>query len=205
MKRCLLLLATLIIGVGCQQLDKDIDKLPDNVVNNGTDEVPDAELEVDKSEFELDYSAQRIEISVRTNRELEVDVCVDWITSTIADSGDRVVLQIMENTEQEPRSAEVAIIAGEQICSITILQGVKPEIMELCLEHSSAHLDSPKWSGYDITGVVDWGDGTTEEYSEGISHHYSDTQKHSAQFRMEGATSFYIEQIGDIESVILAI
>lgn len=199
------MLATLIIGIGCQQLDKDLDQQPDNTVDNGSDDVADTELVVDRSEFVLDYTAQSVEVEVRCNREYEVDVCVDWIVATVAENGERVVLQVAENITAEPRSTEVPIIAGDTLCCLTIQQGVKPELMTLLLEHSSATLRSPAWGGDDVTGVVDWGDGTTEEYSEGISHHYSDAQKRSAQFTMEGATSFHIEQIGNIESVILAL
>ena len=203
MKRYLLMLMALIVCVGCKQLNKQIDNQPDNIVDNEGDRAD--ELVVEGSEFVLDYMAQSVEIRVVCNREFEVDICVDWISYTIADSGDCVTLQVAENSDAEPRSAEVVILAGDQICSVTIQQGVKPELMELSLEHSSAHLDSPAWDGYDIKGSVDWGDGTTEEYRDGISHNYSDAQKRNAQFRMEGATSFHIESIGEIESITLAI
>lgn len=203
MKRYLLMLLALILCVGCTQLNKEVDNRPDNEPDDSVD--TETILEVEGSEFEVDYKAQSVEIRVVCNREFEVDVCVDWISYTIAESGDKVVLKLLENSDTEPRSAEVVILAGDQICSVNIQQGVKPELMELLLEHSSAHLDSPEWSGYDIKGSVDWGDGTSEEYSEGVSHDYSDAQKRSAQFQMEGATSFRIEQIGDIECVTISI
>lgn len=197
MKRYLFMLMALIVCVGCKQLNKEVDKQPDSVV--------ETELEVDNSEFVLDYTAQSIEIRVVCNREFEVGICVDWISYTIAESGDSVTLQVAENTESEPRLAELVITAGELSATVVIEQGVKPELMELSLEHSSAHLDSPAWDGYDIKGSVDWGDGSSEEYRNGISHDYADTQRRSAQFNMEGATSFYIESIGDIESITLSI
>ena len=203
MKRYLLMLIALILCVGCKELNTQIDKEPDNTEDNGVERAD--ELVVEGSEFVLDYTAQYIELAVRASLPFEVEVNVDWISHTIAESGDRVVLQLLENSDTEPRSAEVVILAGDQICSITIQQGVKLELMELLLEHSSAHLASPEWNGYDIKGSVDWGDGTTEEYHDGISHDYSDAQKRSAQFQMEGATSFRIEQIGDIECVTISI
>lgn len=203
MKRYLLMLMALIVCVGCKQLNKQIDNQPDNIVDNEGDRAD--ELVVEGSEFTLDYTAQSVDITVRTNLLFEVEVGADWITYTIAESGDRVVFAIAENTTAEPRTAEVVIRAGELSATVVIEQGVKPELMELSLEHSSAHLDSPAWDGYDIKGSVDWGDGTTEEYRDGISHDYPDAQKRNAQFRMEGATSFHIESIGEIESITLAI
>lgn len=203
MKRFLLMIAIVAVCAGCQYLDKEIDKKPNSEIEG--DPEAETELEVDKSDIILDFKAQSVEIVVSANREFEVDVCVDWITYTIADSGDRVVLNVSENIGLDPRVTEVHITAGDIVHTVTIEQGAKPEMISLVLEHSSTHLDSPEWDGYDVKGSVDWGDGTTEEYQEGISHDYTDTQKHSAQFTMEGATSFHIERIGEIESVTISL
>ena len=203
MKRFLLMLAALMAFAGCKQLNKEVDNHPGNEPDSGVE--TETILEIDRSRVDLDYAAQSVEIAVVANRAFEVDICVDWISYTIVDSGDRVVLQVAENTESKPRSAEVVILAGELICSLMVYQTTKPELMVLSLEHSSAHLDSPEWDGYDIKGSVDWGDGTIEEYYDGISHDYSDAQKRSAQFTMDGAASFRIESIGEIESITLAI
>lgn len=195
------MIAIVAVCAGCQYLDKEIDQQPSNEPDN----VVETELEVDKSEFMLDYTAQSVEIVVSANREFEVDVCVDWITYTIADSGDRVVLSVTENTTPESRSSEIVIIAGDLMHTVTIEQGAKPETMQLLLEHTSSYLDSPTWGGSNIRGSVDWGDGTTEEYRDGIAHDYVDTQRRSAQFNMEGTTSFRIERVGEIESVTISL
>lgn len=201
MKRFLLMIAVVAVCVGCQYLDKEIDQQPSNEPDN----VVETELEVDKSEFILDYTAQSVEIAIRANQLFEVKVGAEWITYTIAGSGDRVVLNVSENIGLDARVTEVHITAGDIVRTVAVQQGAKPETMQLLLEHTSLYLDSPTWGGINIRGSVDWGDGTTEEYQEGISHDYTDTQKHSAQFTMEGATSFYIERIGDIESVTLSL
>lgn len=194
------MIAIVAVCAGCQYLDKEIDQQPSNEPDN----VVETELEVDKSEFMLDYTAQSVEIAIRANQLFEVKVSAEWITYAIAGSGDRVVLSVTENTTPESRSSEIVIIAGDLMHTVTIEQGAKPETMQLLLEHTSSYLDSPTWGGSNIRGSVDWGDGTTEEYQEGISHDYTDTQKHSAQFTMEGATSFHIERIGEIESVTIS-
>ena len=201
MKRFLLMIAVVAVCVGCQYLDKEIDQQPSNEPDN----VVETELEVDKSEFILDYTAQSVEIAIRANQLFEVKVGAEWITYTIAGSGDRVVLNVSENIGLDARVTEVHITAGDIVRTVAVQQGAKPETMQLLLEHTSLYLDSPTWGGSNIRGSVDWGDGTTEEYQEGISHDYTDTQKRSAQFTMEGATSFYIERIGDVESVTLSL
>lgn len=197
MRRFLIIAVALIVCVGCHNLDKEVNKQPDNL--------PQTELQVDKSELILDYTAQSVDITIVANQPFSVEVDVAWITYTVAESGDRVVLSVAENSGSEPRSAEVVISAGDLSHRVKVEQGVKPETMQLIVGHTSLSLDSPTWGGSDVRGVVDWGDGTTEEYYEGISHDYADADKRSAQFTMEGATSFRIECVGEIESVILAL
>lgn len=198
------MIALVALCAGCQYSDNGIDQQPDNGVIDNEPEV-EAELEVDKSEFVLDYVAQSIEVQVTANKPFEVSVDVSWLTYAIAEGGDRVVLSVTENTTSKSRSAKVVITADELSHTVTVEQGAKPVQMQLLLEHTSSVFDTPTWGGSNIKGVVDWGDGTTEEYSEGMSHEYTDTQKHSAQFRMEGATSFHIERIGEIESVTISL
>lgn len=193
MRKLILLCVALFAVVGCK--DVQIDTKPEIT----------PELEVEKSEYLLDYMAQEVVIVLRTNQLVDVKVSEIWIMSTVADSGDRVVLYLLENKGAEPRTAEVIITAGDLSQSVTIVQGVKPESMQLTLGHTMAHLDSPEWGGSDVKGSVDWGDGTAEEYSEGISHDYGSAERYNAQFTMEGATSFYIERIGDIESITIAL
>ena len=193
MKKLLLLCAILTMALGCQ--------------NMHTEQRPDATpvLEVDKSEYLLDYSAQELVVTLRTNQVVEVETSENWIMATMAESGDRVVFYILENKGSETRTTKVVLRAGELSQTLTITQGVRPESMHLTLGHTSQHLDSPEWGGSDVKGSIDWGDGSTAEYYDGISHDYADTQKRSAMFKMEGATSFSIARVGDIESITISL
>ena len=197
MRRLLIIAVALIVCVGCHNLDKEVDKQPDNL--------PQTELQVDKSELILDYTAQSIDITIIANQPFSVEVDVAWITYTVAESGDRVVLSVEENRSSEPRMAEVVITAGDLSHTIMVEQGVKPETMKLTIGHTASTLDSPTWGGSGIRGTIDWGDGTTEEYQDGISHDYVDNQRRSAQFTMEGATTFCIERVGEIESITISL
>lgn len=193
----MIIAVALIACVGCHNFDKEVDGEPNGVI--------ETELEVDKSELHLDYTAQSVDIVVRANQPYSVDIKAEWMIYAIAESGDRVVLSVDENSGSEPRMAEVVITAGDLSHTIMVEQGVKPETMQLTLGHTSLLLNSPTWGGSDVRGVVDWGDGTTEEYSEGISHDYADGELHCAQFTMEGATTFCIERVGEIESITISL
>ena len=97
------------------------------------------------------------------------------------------------------------ITAGELSHTVNITQLPKPEMMTLSLGHRSEILDSPKWGGESVSGTIDWGDGTTQAYEEGASHEYLDAELRTATFEMQGAESFKIERVGNIERVELVL
>ena len=63
MRRFLIIAVALIACVGCHNFDKKVDGEPNGVI--------ETELEVDKSELHLDYTAQSVDIVVRPE---DVDV-----------------------------------------------------------------------------------------------------------------------------------
>ena len=80
---------------------------------------------------------------------------------------------------------------------------VKVDVLNLTLKHSSKQLDAPVWYGEGVRGQVDWGDGTQEEYSDGLSHDYATDQTFNTIFEMERAKGFDIKRLGDIEHLTI--
>ena len=76
--------------------------------------------------------------------------------------------------------------------------------MELVVGHSGATLGSPQWVGSNISGTIDWGDGSSEKYDEGIKHSYEAEGEYKALFDMQGPTGFKIEQLGEISSIAIS-
>lgn len=74
----------------------------------------------------------------------------------------------------------------------------------LTLRHNMDYLRSPEWRGSDPQGSVDWGDGTTQSYSDGIDHYYDADGAHAARFDMADVEGFEIEQLGDIKHFDIA-
>lgn len=73
--------------------------------------------------------------------------------------------------------------------------------MELIVGHSGATLGSPQWVGSNISGTIDWGDGSSEKYNEGVKHSYEAEGEYKALFDMQGPIGFKIGQLGEIESI----
>lgn len=101
--------------------------------------------------------------------------------------------------------AVVAIFAvscdGEIVISVS--SPAKQPRMELVVGHSGATLGSPQWVGSNVRGTIDWGDGSSEKYDEGIKHSYEAEGEYNALFDMSGPIGFKIEQLGEISSIAI--
>ena len=196
MRRVLFIaVALLAVAVGCKNRDNEV-------------VAPSTTLEVETTEISINHEAQRVEIEVLCNVEFDVKEEVFWLAVVDVREGDRkiVVLNVLENDTVEARCADVVIVAGEETRTVTIAQSGVPMVsMEVSIGHRNATLESPKWGGEAVSGSINWGDGTAEEYAEGATHDYANGESHTATFTMSGATSFEIEKIGDMESLTIAV
>ena len=189
--------ALLMVAVGCKNRDNEVVVTP-----------PATELSVSATELTITHEEQRVEIEVLCNEEFDVKEEVFWLAVVDVREGDRkvIVLNVLENDSAEARCADVVIVAGERTRTVTIAQsGVSMVSMEVSIGHRSATLESPKWGGEAVSGSINWGDGTAEEYAEGATHNYADGESHTAIFTMSGAKSFVIERIGGMESLTIAV
>ena len=196
MRRVLFIaVALLAVAVGCKNRDNEV-------------VAPSTTLEVETTEISINHEAQRVEIEVLCNEVFDVKESVFWLAVVDVREGDRkiVVLNVLENDTVEARCADVVIVAGEESRTVTIAQSGVPMVsMEVSIGHRNAILESPKWGGEAVSGSINWGDGTAEEYAEGATHDYANGESHTATFTMSGATSFEIEKIGDMESLTIAV
>lgn len=187
--------ALLVVAVGCKNRSNEV-------------VAPSTTLEIDTTEISIGYEAQIVEIEVLCNEEFDVKEEVFWLAVVNVREGDRsvVVLNALENDSDEARSADVVIVAGEETRTVTITQSGKVAVsMEVAIGHRNTSMVSPKWGGEVVTGSINWGDGTVEEYAEGAAHDYANDKDHTAIFTMSGATSFEIEKIGAMESLTIAV
>lgn len=195
MKRISYIIVTLILLAGCKRQQP----LPEPVID---------EIAMSKDNYKLDYKEQTLTLEFETNAEYRFEISADWITLIDADSRSlesyAQSFAVAENTTQDERSTYIKIVAGEVEYAVTVTQGVKPEMFNLTIKHSAMHLDSPVWSGENVGGEIEWGDGCKEAYSEGISHDYTSDEQHSAKFEMTSVDGFEIEQLGEIEHIEIA-
>lgn len=198
MKRVLFIAVALLVIAGCKNRNNEVEVTP-----------PDTILEVETTEMSVSFEAQNVDIKVVCNEEFDVEIEADWLrlyNVREEEGANLVVLSIEENEAAEVRSAEVIIVAGEVRHTVTITQsGAVVVSMEVAIGHYDKLMTSPKWGGEAVSGTINWGDGTTEEYVEGATHYYVEGEIHTATFTMSGTTSFEIEAIGEMESLTIAV
>ena len=197
MKRVLYIAVVLLmVAVGCK--------------NRGNEVVPpQTTLEVGATEMSVSCEAQKAQFEVVCNEEFDVEIEAEWLRlyNIREEEGAKIVVVSIEaNDTAEERSAEVVVVAGELRHAVTITQsGAVVTSMEVTIGHSNQHMSSPKWGGEAVSGTINWGDGSVEAYAEGATHDYADAESHTAVFTMSGTSSFEIEAIGDMESLMIAV
>lgn len=165
-------------------------------------------LIVAENSYEVGYKGEQLCFELNTNVKYDIEFSEAWLTlgDTRALESYDIVVDVAANNSTSPREAEIVITGGKLTHRISVAQAASPDIIHLTIEHNELTLYSPLWYGDDVQGSVVWDDGLAAElWNEGASYEYdsltNDTRK--ATFSMENATSFTIEQIGNIHSITI--
>lgn len=165
-------------------------------------------LIVAENSYEVGYKGEQLCFELNTNVKYDIEFSEAWLTlgDTRALESYDIVVDVAANNSTSPREAEIVITGGKLTHRISVAQAASPDIIHLTIEHNELTLYSPLWYGDDVQGSVVWNDGlAAEPWNEGASYAYdsltNDTRK--ATFSMENATSFTIEQIGNIHSITI--
>lgn len=165
-------------------------------------------LIVAENSYEVGYKGEQLCFELNTNVKYDIEFSEAWLTlsDTRALESYDIVVDVAANNSTSPREAEIVITGGKLTHRISVVQAASPDIIHLTIEHNELTLYSPLWYGDDVQGSVVWNDGlAAEPWNEGAGYEYdsltNDTRK--ATFSMENATSFTIEQIGNIHSITI--
>lgn len=185
-----------LVAVGC----KSEKPLPEPVIDS---------LDVVEDNFELSYEAQVITLNFATNAEYSFELGAEWITlaESRSDVNYEVCFAVAENTSRDERSSYIKVLAGDAEAIIPVIQRGAPERMTLKLTHTNATLATPVWYGNDVSGRVEWGDGSSDSYADDIEHDYSSngSTAHETLFDMRGAEGFHIPAVRDISDIEIAV
>lgn len=136
----------------------------------------------------------------------ELEEPSDWVTisETKSITSETLLLNIQKNQYKRQRSAVLVFCSQEADNQeyLTIIQSGIPN--EYRIIHSNNEYDIPELNGEDVTGIVDWGDGSDgEEYSPYMTHHYPMEGEYTVSILSRNATGFKMPDVVNITRIEL--
>ena len=74
-------------------------------------------------------------------------------------------------------------------------------IKRITIVHSNRMFSIPRFRGSDLTGLIKWGDGKSEEYADGSSHTYTTDPPYTVVVGMNGAEEVTLHDLSGVEEV----
>ena len=164
-------------------------------------------LIIDNDVIEKNANRQKFEINVRTNIAFDATTSDEWITvETEKTKGITITkLQILleELNGFEPRMGTINLESDEISRKIQIIQHPWQQRWQISYLHNKVELKSPLFNGNYIGGDIDWGDGNTEDFKEGVPYKYSNNCEKITTFNIHGTkiNSIKIPSIHSIKSI----
>ena len=158
-----------------------------------------------RSSYLLGSSAQELTLSVMSNVEFNIEGLTDWLDVALVESRGlderQLKVTLQENRSGEPRYASILPVSGAVVQPVEFVQAGNNSLMRVRLTHESPTFFLPDWTGVDVFGSVDWGDGTVETLVEGLVRAYDGDGGHTVTVDMYGAETFTVAQLGDITDI----
>ena len=149
-------------------------------------------ITVDQSVIEVGSDLAAVPVQVSVTGDWTAAASVPWIHPGAREGGAgdfTLTITVDANEEETPRSGTVTLMAGDISQTITINQAALqlPPRQYIRIRHSAATLTAPSFTGDIVRTTVDWGDGTTEPYTPGMTHNYAAAGTYEAVVEVRGA------------------
>ena len=157
-----------------------------------------------KDEYVLDSNETTITIDVATNMELEVSSSVDWIIyepATRALEDVQLNFSVESNLGLENREGVITISSGELKQTVNVMQLGNQNCDYIVITHTNNEFVVPTITGENLTGIIDWGDGNRDEFSQNVKHTYSQSKKYKVEIKLVSAETFEIPNLVGIEEL----
>ena len=105
------------------------------------------------------------------------------------------------NPEEASRSAIITIIGGQAKQQVEVVQAGLSSLKRITIVHSNRMFSIPRFRGSDLTGLIKWGDGKSEEYADGSSHTYTTDPPYTVVVGMNGAEEVTLHDLSGVEEV----
>ncbi|MBR5055976.1 MAG: BACON domain-containing protein [Bacteroidales bacterium] len=164
-------------------------------------------ISLDGNAAEVTYVGGEIIIPVEANVGYEVVIPaeVDWITNsgTRAMESRQQSITVARNESEEDRSAEIIFrntASGIEKVYYIKQAGFSPTVV---IEHEAMEFTVPDLEGDEAVATVMWGDGTSEPYEKGLTHHYPVAATYSVKIIGKGITGYTLASLDGVISMDL--
>ena len=160
-------------------------------------------LFISQSDYVLTHKAGSFAVPVLTNAPFEVTISEGWLkrveSKALVES--EVVFSYEGNDDINGRTAEIVFKSPKDRVVVSVMQ--KPVVNEyrLGITHSSECFYVPSFSGMVYSGTVIWGDGSEDDYAEGIWHEYSNVGEVRTELVIESDKDEHVLQFKDIKGI----
>ena len=172
-----------------------------------TQVAPEA-LVLAKNEYRFDSKKQEWKLQVLANMEFDVQSDTDWLT--IVESEGRgltekcITMELSKNVSKEARHATLTLTADNgTVQVIKVTQTGEQNLMRVAITHMETPFYLFDWTGKDVFGTVNWGEGTTVELSKGMGKEYSTADTRTVTVDLYNAETITIGKIGSISAITI--
>ncbi len=110
-------------------------------------------------------------------------------------------IEVGANEEFETRVANITLRSEGVYCKVHVVQAEHGAVT-LVVKHTAPNFTIPAFWGSRISGSVQWGDGSQEDYAAGLSHDFAEQKEHTTTIsvkRVEAAVFDNIKGITEID------
>ena len=159
--------------------------------------------------IDIDASSRIITIDLKSNIRYSCEIVEgnDWIEEITSKSLQTYThsFSVSENTDRTSREALIVFESENSDIreEFKVIQSGKLSVLKIWHENISYAV--PYFTGEDISGTVEWGDGQKEDYAASTTGHtYQDSGTKEVTFTLSNAESFRIDCVDGIRRIDLS-
>ena len=141
-----------------------------------------------KSIIEVGVESGTFVLTVGSNVDYEVSVDSDWLRQVQTKAFVEEDLEFSFDANRDPvvREAVITLTDGVLTQNVKVVQEARLEEYVLRVIHENAVFTMPSFKGTVTSGMIYWGDGLSEEYSENLVHDYGRKSEMTVEIVLQG-------------------
>ena len=163
-----------------------------------TPAVPSFELE--KSALNVEAAGGTVNLNFQSTFPWTASSDENWcsLTTKKGEGGNITLpLEIRPNEEFESRTANITLRSEDLLCKVQVIQAAHGAVT-LVVKHTLQNFSIPMFEGKNISGTIQWGDGSQDDYSADLSHDFAEQKEYTTSFVVKGVETVTLNNITGI-------